>query len=55
MIVRRSNRFYSNRQEKKVAKAVSGRQVANSGATAFDFVITLCYYSSATTFNNNRR
>ena len=51
----RPTRFYSSRQEKQVAKAVSGRQVANSGATAFDFVITLCYYSSATTFNNNRR
>lgn len=29
-------RFYSNRQEKKVAKAVSGKKVANSGATAFN-------------------
>lgn len=28
-------RFYSNKQEKKVAKAVGGRQVSNSGATAF--------------------
>ena len=28
-------RFYSNKQERKVAKAVSGRQTANSGATAF--------------------
>lgn len=28
-------RFYSSRQEKKVAKAVGGKQVANSGATAF--------------------
>lgn len=28
-------RFYSNKQEKKVAKAVSGKQTANSGATAF--------------------
>lgn len=31
----RPTRFYSNRQEKKVAKAVNGKQVANSGATAF--------------------
>ena len=31
----RPTRFYSNRQEKKVAKAVNGRQTANSGATAF--------------------
>lgn len=29
-------RFYSNQQEKKVAKAVSGKKVANSGATAFN-------------------
>lgn len=28
-------RFYSNRQEKKVAKAVGGKQIANSGATLF--------------------
>lgn len=28
-------RFYSNRQEKKVAKAVGGKQTANSGATLF--------------------
>jgi hypothetical protein len=36
MIVRRSNRFYSSRQEKKVAKAIGGKQVSNSGATAFN-------------------
>lgn len=28
-------RFYSNRQEKKVAKALNGRTVANSGAIRF--------------------
>lgn len=28
-------RYYSSRQEKKVAKAVGGKQTANSGATAF--------------------
>lgn len=28
-------RYYSNRQEKKVAKAIGGKQTANSGATAF--------------------
>lgn len=28
-------RWYSNRQEKKVAKAVGGKKTANSGATAF--------------------
>ncbi len=31
----RPTRFYSDRQEKRVAKAVSGKQTANSGATAF--------------------
>lgn len=28
-------RFYSNKQEKAVAKAVNGKQTSNSGATAF--------------------
>lgn len=28
-------RYYSNKQEKAVAKAIGGRQTANSGATAF--------------------
>ena len=28
-------RFYSNKQEKHIAKAVSGKQVTNSGATPF--------------------
>lgn len=32
----RPTRYYSNRQEKKVAKALHGKQVANSGATAFN-------------------
>jgi hypothetical protein len=32
----RPTRFYSNKQEKKIAKQVSGKQVANSGATAFN-------------------
>ena len=32
----RPTRFYSNRQEKKIAKAVNGKKVANSGATAFN-------------------
>ena len=31
----RPTRFYSNKQEKAVAKAVNGRQTANSGATSF--------------------
>lgn len=31
----RPTRFYSKQQEKKVARAVGGSRVANSGATAF--------------------
>jgi len=31
----RPTRFYSNNQERKVAKTVGGSQVANSGATPF--------------------
>ena len=31
----RPTRFYSKRQEKKVAKAIGGTRTANSGATAF--------------------
>lgn len=31
----RPTRFYSNKQEKTVAKALGGKQVSNSGATAF--------------------
>ena len=33
--MKRPTRFYSNRQEKKVATAVNGKQTANSGATPF--------------------
>lgn len=32
----RPTRFFSNKQEKAVAKAVGGKKVANSGATAFN-------------------
>ena len=32
---RKPTRFYSNRQEKQVAKTLKGKKVANSGATAF--------------------
>ena len=32
---KKSTRYYSSRQEKKIAKAVKGNKVANSGATAF--------------------
>ena len=31
-----STRYFSSQQEKQVAKAVGGRKVANSGATAFN-------------------
>lgn len=31
----RPTRYYSNKQEKHVAKALGGKQTANSGATAF--------------------
>lgn len=33
--MRKPTRYYSSRQEKKVAHAVGGRKTANSGATAF--------------------
>lgn len=33
---KKSTRYYSNAQEKKVAKAVGGKKVANSGATNFN-------------------
>lgn len=32
---KKSTRYHSSRQEKAVAKKVGGKQVANSGATAF--------------------
>ena len=35
-------RFYSSRQEKKVAKAVGGKQVSNSGATALTLMLIEC-------------
>lgn len=30
-----STRYYSNRQEKQVAKSIGGKQTPNSGATKF--------------------
>ena len=33
--MKRPTRWYSHRQEKSVAKAIGGRQTANSGATTF--------------------
>lgn len=35
MRYKKSTRYYSSRQEKHVAKSIKGKQVANSGATAF--------------------
>jgi hypothetical protein len=35
VVMNRPTRFYSNKQEKQVAKAIRGKQVVNSGATAF--------------------
>ena len=32
---KKSTRYHSNAQEKRIAKAVKGQRVANSGATAF--------------------
>lgn len=31
----KSTRYFSNKQEKQVVKAIGGKQVANSGATSF--------------------
>ena len=33
---KKSTRYYSSRQEKRIAKAVNGQRVANSGATTFN-------------------
>lgn len=35
MMKNKPTRYFSNRQEKRVAKTVSGKQTANSGATKF--------------------
>lgn len=35
MKTNRSTRYFSNKQEKKVAKTIGGKQTANSGATKF--------------------
>ena len=35
-MINRPTRFYSNKQEKHIAKVVNGKKVANSGATAFN-------------------
>lgn len=49
----RPTRFYSNKQEKQVAKAVGGRKTANSGATPFvkciDIFFMLIYTNSGAT------
>lgn len=33
--MKKPTRYYSSKQEKRIAKAVNGQRVANSGATAF--------------------
>jgi hypothetical protein len=33
--IKKPTRYYSDKQEKAIAKAVGGKQTANSGATAF--------------------
>lgn len=33
---KKATRYYSSRQEKKVANVIHGKQVANSGATSFN-------------------
>ncbi len=38
----RPTRFYSNRQEKTVAKQVGGRQVANPGVTDLTHILIEC-------------
>lgn len=35
MVNKKATRYFSNKQEKHVAKAIGGNQVANSGATMF--------------------
>lgn len=36
MLSKNSTRYYSNRQEQRIAKAIGGKQVSNSGATVFN-------------------
>ena len=40
--MKRPTRFYSNRQEKAVAKQVGGKQVANSSDTALTYILIEC-------------
>lgn len=53
----RPTRFYSNRQEKKVAHAVGGKQTVNSGATAFSKgdVVTQLFLIEAKTVTDERK
>ena len=50
-------RFYSKKQEKKVASAVSGKQTANSGATLFQKgdVITKDFLIEAKTVTSEQK
>ena len=52
-----STRFYSSKQEKKVAKALDGKQQSNSGATAFnkgDVVLDNCLIECKTTTSEKK-
>ena len=50
-------RWYSSRQEKKVAKAVGGKKTANSGATAFSKgdVVTQSFLIEAKTVTSEQK
>ena len=39
-----STRYFSNKQEKHIAKELGGKQTANSGATPFYKVLTSCNF-----------
>ena len=41
---KKSTRYFSNKHEKSVAKAVGGKKTANSGATPFQKVLTPCSF-----------
>lgn len=53
----RPTRYYSNKQEKKIAKQTGGRQQSNSGATAFQKgdVITEYFLIEAKTTTSERK
>lgn len=53
----KSTRYYSDKQEKSIAKAVKGKQTPNSGATAFSKgdVITDSFLLEAKTQTSKKR